>query len=303
MSDSDSNINMLNSVTNDLLLKYDENFNKLYDKKLGINSSIMNKEELIIKENDEIQNKNNTLTILQYTNIAIIIYGILLIFYGLERINYGKLIKYTILLIFVYVLIIIFTLYVHISRSSVINSINGVKVQMTEYIDTVIADELNYKCPATCTDNDDSVDKGKTLLGYAQPTLKTDPQLDVWKYGDMPTDLYTSPENPASTFYSNTKNIPNYRTTEKDKLINMPKPFFNSINPSSTYYQCQWNGGDTNNGDLPNVEQNKYSSIPCSYRPNFTEVGRYICTTNPNNLSGSEFNNVCDSISIPNFQS
>jgi hypothetical protein len=43
---SNSNISILNNVTNDLILKYDKNFNELYNKKLSINSSIMNKEEL-----------------------------------------------------------------------------------------------------------------------------------------------------------------------------------------------------------------------------------------------------------------
>ena len=292
---SNSNINVLNNVTNDLILKYDENFNELYDKKIGIDSSIMNKEELIIKENDEITIKNNTLTILQYTNIAVILFGVLLIIYGLGKIDMKKLLILTIVLIIIYVLVIIFTVYIHVTSQNALKNVHGVKVQMAEYIDTVIADKLDYKCPSKCSVNP-SV-SANTILGYAQPTLKTDSQLDAWQYGDIPTDLYTSPENPASKFYSNYKDIPNYRTTEKEKLENRPKPFFNTSYPSSTYYKCQWNGGASNNGDLPNVENNKYSSIPCSYRPNFTEVGRYICTKNPNSLSEPDFKNVCDNVS------
>ena len=34
----------LNNITNNLILKYDDKFNKLYNKILHINSSIMNKE-------------------------------------------------------------------------------------------------------------------------------------------------------------------------------------------------------------------------------------------------------------------
>ena len=295
---SNSNIGMLNNVTNDLILKYDENFNQLYDKKLGINSSIMNKEELIIKENDEINIKNNTLTILQYTNIAIILFGVLLIRYGLGSFDMKQLLIYTTILIIIYVLVIIFTIYIHITSQNVIKNINGVKVQMGEYIDTVIADKLDYSCPATCTNN--PTVSANTILGYAQPTLRTDPQLDVWQYGDIPTDLYTSPKTPGSKFYSN-QNIPNYRSTLEEQTQDMPQQFFNSTYPSSTYYQCQWNGGASNNGDLPNVENNKYSSIPCSYRPNFTETARYICTKNPNNLSDTEFKGSCSNVS--NYES
>jgi hypothetical protein len=299
---SNSNISILNNVTNDLILKYDENFNELYDKKLGIDSSIMNKEELIIKENNEITNKNNTLTILQYTNLAIILYGVLLIMYGLGKFNMKKLLIYTTLLIIAYISVIIFTLYIHITSQNILKHINGVKVEMGEYIDSVIATQLNYKCPTTCTKNPTFV-SADTITGYGQPTLRTDSQLDVWQYGDIPTDLYTTPDNPASKFYSNSKNVPNYRTTEKEKKENMPQPFFGSSFPSSTYYQCKWGGGESNNGDLPNIDSTKYSSIPCSYRPNFTEVGRYICTKNPNSLSSTDFKKACDNISYTNFES
>ena len=43
--------NNVNDITNQLILKYDDKFNQLYDENLNINSSIMNKEELIVKIN------------------------------------------------------------------------------------------------------------------------------------------------------------------------------------------------------------------------------------------------------------
>ena len=299
---SNTNISMLNDVTNNLILKYDENFNELYNKKLYINSSIMNKEELIVKENDEIANKNNTLRILYYTNIAIVLFGILLISYGYRKINIKKLILYTIILVVIYLLVITFTMYIHVSTENVLKNINGVKVEMQQYVDNVIAGPINYTCPTQCTPNP-VIESGNIITGYEQPTLKTDPQLDVWQYGDIPTDLYTTTENPASKFYSNYQNIPNYNSTLEEKIENMPKPVFGTTFPSSTYYQCEWNGSNTNNGNLPNVETNKYSSIPCSYRPNFTETARYICTKNPNIISDSEFSTVCDNVSLTNNNS
>ena len=56
----------VNSITNQLLAKYDDNFDNLYQSIIRINSSIMNKEEIINKENDEIINKDKIITILQY---------------------------------------------------------------------------------------------------------------------------------------------------------------------------------------------------------------------------------------------
>jgi hypothetical protein len=292
---NNSNIDMLNNVTNDLILKYDDKFNELYDKKINIDSSIMNKEELLIKENDEIYVKNNTLSILQYTNIAIIVFGVILITYGMGKIDYKKFIQFTIILIVVYILVILFTSYIYLTSENLVKNINGVKVEMAKYVDTVIADELNLTCPSTCIVNPD-VSPGSTILSYEQPTLRTDPQLNVWQYGDIPENLYTSPKTPASAFYSNYSDIVNYRQTLEEEMGNEPKPFFNTTYPSSTYYRCKWNGGNTNNGGLPNVENIKFSSIPCSYRPNFTEEARYICTKDPNKLSESDFNKVCNNV-------
>jgi hypothetical protein len=294
---SNENITQLKNVTNDLILKYDENFNELYDKKVNIDSSIKNKEELIIKINDEINNKNNKLQILQYTNIAILIFGVIIILYGLEKISLSMLLILTVILIIVYLLVITFTIYIHLTAQNVVKNINGVTVQMTEYIDSVIAKELNFKCPATCSVNQ-TLNGGPTIMGYAQPTLKIDPQLNVWQYGDVPSDLYTTTNNPASTFYTNYIDISNFNKTDEEQRENMPKSVFSTTYPNSTYYKCQWNGGTGING-LPNTESSTYSSIPCSYRPNFTETGRYICRDNPNKFNGDDdkIKDICDDVS------
>jgi hypothetical protein len=168
-----------------------------------------------------------------------------------------------------------------------------------------MANKLGYQCPPSpCSANLDVSSESPTIFGYEQPTLNTDPQLNVWQYGDIPTDLYTTPQNPASTFYSNQPNIPIYKNTLQEQIEDMPASTFGTTYPSSTYYQCQWNGSNLNKGvqnmnnaGLPNIETNTYSSIPCSYRPNFTETARYICTQNPNNLSSSQFNQVCNNVS------
>ena len=280
-----NNLKDLNNTTNDLLLQYDTKFNDLYNKKVRFDSSITNKEEIIIKENDEIANKENTIFILQYLILLIIFFGIALVLFALGKIDYQKLIIITIILIIIYIII-----YYRVQLNNVKQK---VKVDMATYISNVIENELPYKCPAKCSATSASTAPTTNLIqGYEQPTLKTDPQLNVWQYGDMPTDLYTT-----SNFYSNYTNIPNFNATSEEQLVNEPKSAFGTTYPTSTYYKCQWLGGDSNKGDLPNVESNIYSTVPCSYRPNFTETGRYICNKDPNNLQGTSFNNACDDVS------
>ena len=64
--------NNLNNVTNELLLKYDDKFNRQYNKIVSINSSIMNKEEIINRINEEINNKNIKIDVLKYLVIYVL---------------------------------------------------------------------------------------------------------------------------------------------------------------------------------------------------------------------------------------
>ena len=79
----------------------------------------------------------------------------------------------------------------------------------------------------------------------ASPTLNTDPQNNVWKDGD---GQYISP----------------------------------SKGNSLTYYECKWLGGDINGNSLPIQDQNKYSTIPCTYKANYTQLNKFICNDDPN---------------------
>jgi hypothetical protein len=119
------------------------------------------------------------------------------------------------------------------------------------------------------------------------PTLSTDNQSNVWQFGDIPKGGYSS-NAPIQQFYKSPTGIQDYNDSE-----NEPRQSFGTTYPTSTYYECQWMGPPNQNPGLPNPE-NKYSAIPCSYRPNFTEVGRYICNENPN-LTGNITN--CDNVS------
>ena len=38
---------------------------------------------------------------------------------------------------------------------------------------------------------------------------------------------------------------------------------------------------------------NKYSSIPCTYKPNTSETARWFCTKDPNTLNEDEISKYC----------
>ena len=290
----------LNSVTNDLLSQYDEKFNELYNTRVKIDSSIMNKEELIIKENDEIQLKDNRITILQYTIGLIILFGVLLILNALGKIDFKKMIILTIILIIIYLIVIYFSVYYKLTLYNAGKILRNTKVEMDKYITTVVEENNPYQCPTDCPANNPT-EPVPAIQGYRQPVLNIDPQLNVWKYGDLPENLYTTPENPGSTYYSNyDTTAPNYRSTDAEKKNNEPHPAFDTTHPLSTYYKCSWLGENNNTGSIggdDNQTTNMYSTVPCSYRPNFTEIGRYICKSDPNKAgAGADPLSVCDDI-------
>lgn len=285
----------LNNITNQLILNYDQRFNKNYNKIVEINSSIVNKEELIIKENQELQRKEIIISLLKISIYFIFLFGILLIVHALKKIDLKKLIIMSVLLFIIY--LIVAWLYAVSLWTGVTteNRIKNMKVQMQNYMGDVISEDLDLTCPSNCSSDNPPPPNTTEISGYESPTLNIDPQTNVWKYGDIPEDLYTSSKIPPSDFYANPTGIPYYRQTIEEELYNAPKPFFGSVNPVSTYYQCQWLGG-TNNQGLPNPESpTTYSTIPCEYRQNFQEVGRYICTDDPN--KNSNISSICENIS------
>lgn len=290
------NNNDLNNITNNLILKYDTKFNELYDKKVLLDSSISNKEELIIKINEEIFNKETRISVLQYTIILFIFLALLILANRMDKITIKNLIIISIILIGIYLSIIYFVVYNKVTTYTLGKNLRKMRVDMRNYVDNQINELSPYTCPMECPVNSETVESANSLKGYAQPTLRIDPQVNVWKYGDMPISAFTSSREPGNNFYTDPKNIANFRETLEEIEENEPKPFFGEPKTVLTYYKCEWMGGNKN-GDLPNFESNTYSSIPCSYRPNFKESGRYICNQNPNNLSGDDFNKACDNVS------
>lgn len=289
-----SNNNNVNDITNKLILKYDNKFNQLYDENLNIDSSIMNKEELIIKINDEINNKNYTISILQYSIIFSILLGAIIILYGLKKITNSQLIIIIIILFLIYLIAIYFGVYSKFYLNNLGKGLRNAKVIMDEYKADLLGILTDYQCPSTCPPVE-APQNPALIQGYGTPTLRTDPQLNVWKYGDIPTDLWTNDKLKGTNFYTN-YSIPNYNATLEEEIYNSPKSTFGTTYPNSTYYKCKWLGGDNNKYGLPNLENNTYSSIPCTYRPNYSEDGRYICSKDPNKISEGDFNKYCNTL-------
>jgi len=281
----------VDNITDKLLLKYDEKFNELYNNIVHINSSIMNKEEIVIKTNNDISIKDNWIICLIIGAFFVVLFGVLLIIKGLGKIDNTKLIIGIIILIIVYYIIVYFVINGTPNVEALRKKFDyDVKMKIYDAKDLI----KQYVCPARCPQISEENDFGD-ITGYQQPTLRTDPQLNVWKYGDMPMDLYTTKKTPGSMFYATPADIPIYRDTLEEDTIDSPKPFFGTTYPASTYYRCKWLGG-SKNGGLPNNEESRYSSIPCSYRPNYAEEGRYVCSKNPNNLPNDLFKKVCNNV-------
>ena len=293
----DSDTASLNNITNELILKYDENFNELYDKSVSMNSTITNKEEIIYKINDEIQEKERQIIILQNLLLYFFLISILIILYALKKIKLSMVIIISIVLFILFGIYIYYKIYNHITITQATKLFNNLKVEMKELPASIFGSVFKtpeYSCPTTCSQVSEEDVPHDMVYHTGSPTLNIDPQTNVWKYGDIPPDVFTTNAITGKALY-NDSSIPNYNRTVQEENANEPKPFFGTTYPFSTYYKCSWLGGNKTYG-LPNSEPNTYSSIPCSYRANYTETGRYICPYDPN------INNVgiggCDDVSV-----
>jgi hypothetical protein len=284
MSEEESQVNSDNYITNQLLLKYDEKFNEKYNQILNLNSSIMNKEELILKINDEILYKNNTITLLKYTIYLIIVLVILYVIKKMGRITNNIFMWSIILSIIIYFIAVYYSIYSTFNVVNTEKSIKSLNIDMKNYVNTLVSKATDYQCPTQCSKV--TPPNPNLVQTYDSATLIVDPQTNVWKYGDIPSGGY-SPNVTPQQIYSSPQNIPNYNSE-----LNSPKPSFGTTYPRSTYYECKWLGG--NSSGMPNTEQT-YSTIPCNYRQNYEEVGRYICSEDPN-VSGDI--STCEKISF-----
>jgi hypothetical protein len=282
-------------TTNELLLSYDKKFNENYSKIVQIDGSIQNKEQLIIQYNEVIMNKEKNIIILQYLIFLFLIFCILTVLYNRKIINFNTFIGMSLFMILIFGLIIYFSVLNHYSSYNVAKKIQNIQVAMQSYAQKVLEDNIpEYTCPSKC-DNKKAPVEEEININIQEPgdTLNINPQLNVWKLGSIPY---------------NKKGInPSYELKDRDPMLyswgDEPKPSFGTTYPKSTYYQCDWLGGENNSDGLPlgaPTKDKPFSTIPCSYKPNMKQKAKYICNTDPNlgnkNTKSTEFIQNCTEV-------
>lgn len=281
MADSASSIELIDT-TNQLILNYDEKFNKNYDKIVKIDGTIQDKEQLIIKYNEYILKQERNILISKYLIFLFIIIGILILLYSTKIINLTYFIGLSILMIIIFIVIIYFSVLHHYNLHNINKRIQGLQVAMKDYSKKLLEDVVpEYTCPADCSKNDDDKKEEEERIDIIQrdpgDTLNIDPQLNVWEKGALPYNKY------------GIKTVDTSDDVNPNSLYEMgdePKPFFGTTYPKSTYYECEWLGGGTRGASgLPlggPTDKKEYSAIPCSYKPNMKLKNKYICESDPN---------------------
>jgi len=287
-------LNLL-GTTNELLLSYDKKFDENYSKIVKIDGSIQNKEQLIIKHNEVIMNKERNIIILQYLIFLLIIFCILTILYIRKIINFNTFIGISLFMIIIFGLIIYFAVLNHFNSYNVAKKIQGIQVAMQSYAQKLLKEAVpGYTCPVKCDKKNIPIEEEisiPSIIKSPGDTLNIDPQLNVWQLGSIPynTEGINTEEEDNPMLYDNGDE---------------PKPSFGTTYPKSTYYLCDWLGGGTRGDEglpLGSPTSNKpFSTIPCSFKPNMMQKARYICNSDPNNLSNKdvnsdEFKNICSS--------
>lgn len=282
MTGYDSSTELI-GTTNQLILNYDEKFNKNYDKIVKIDGAIQDKEQLIIKYNEYILKQERNILISKYLIFLFIILGILILLYSFKIINLTYFIGLSILMIIIFILIIYFSVLHHYNLHNINKRIQGLQVAMKDYSKKLLEDVVpEYTCPANCSKNDDDDEEKEeskidVMLRDPGDTLNIDPQLNVWEKGALPYNKYG-----IKTTETGDDVNPNSLYVMGDE----PKPFFGTTYPKSTYYECEWLGGGTRGASgLPlggPTDTKKYSTIPCSYKPNMKLKNKYICENDPN---------------------
>lgn len=300
---SDNSINIgsnsqLDEVNNKILYEYNKKFDNLYKLRLSLDDFIKNKEELVNKYNDEAARKDYTIIVL---SSLIYIYIVLLVLYGFYYIKfYGLdgLIFFAILAI-AYISFNAYVQYKDVDAKLLVNqNIQNTAIKMKNFTQDTIEKIVPRQCPTKCVDkptkndgdnNSNSNSSYSNIITRKQPSLNVNSQIDVWKYGDVPNDLFTKPGFNKDIYINPSKFEKNYYNDE-----NYPKSNFDApINSGATYYKCDWLGGDSDT-QMPNTEKGTYTTIPCSYRDNFKESGKYFCPkgVDPNNSDISNCMNV-----------
>ncbi len=281
-ADSDTS---LNNITNQLLLKYDDNFNSLYTKSTNLDRAIMNKEELIFQNMDYSDRNTKAIYVLYYTIGLTIIYFLLFTLHATNRIT-TKLLWVVVLILFLFYLLIIY--YRVIYESNVNLALLSYETgKAIKNIPNTVGSSTSYKCP-TCPG---STGNGGSSTGDAGNNIILDKQSseNVWLYGDKAMNINNSTFSGVdiNDYYSGAIGVD-------------PKPFFQGISKlGATYYKCDMKAPRANadNGiGIQGFVKSTFSTIPCTEMNGFEETAKYICTGNANGEVNSDTDGGCTEI-------
>jgi hypothetical protein len=281
----------LNDVTNQLLLKYDGQFDKLYNTSDQLNQGITNKEELIVQNMQSEEIKDKTIQGLYYLFPFLITIAIIWILQAKEKLKFKLALLLTILLIIIYIIILYYYIIWEAKKNIAIQSANT-GLNMKSWIESIFVETpSDYSCPDDCIQEisgeisgDESADG--TVTPYSSVILDRQSSENVWLHGDRSLNLYNAKFKQPPYLRKG-----NYYTEEELKQIK-PQPWFQGISPNgATYYECQYEGAFPkgslkarniyrDNG-IPMIgKQNVFSTIPCHQMSGYQQKGKYICNTN-----------------------
>lgn len=240
----------LHNVTNQLLLKYDNNFQKYYQASDVLDEGIMNKEELILKNLQEDERKNKMIQILYATIAFTLLAFFLFSAHALQKIQ-TKQLWIGLLILFLLYLFYIYYKIIYESKINLALLSYQTGQSMKAFGESVLTGSVpNYQCPTGCelSGNDDEISGSSN---------------------NFPDDL-------------NYPSIPILdRQSSKNVWLNGNQPWFRKINPQgATYYQCEYDGplGAGYERGIPMIGKEKvFSTIPCTEMKNYKQMGRYIC--------------------------
>jgi hypothetical protein len=260
------------AITQKLSLKYDDVFNKNYDKINGLTSQISTNDDLI-----RTYNEDNFKMDIQNMVLQIIAVATVLIFIVVLLFRFGLFASVTLLATIVASIVVLAMLFIYFTYYSddynaYLDRVSRETGKKMDKGDEPMGDDLScnmYEEEEGATIGDTSNEILNYDISSKNDLLKPDSDYNVWLDGDHKS---SNKINENSVRYVDSK----YGEDVKGK--------FNGISPEgATYYDCRFKGADFN-GD-PLKKDILKTTVPCKYFINYDEMGKYT-------KSGSTFTKI-----------
>lgn len=290
-----SDTTSLNSVTNQLLLKYDSQFNKLYDTSNQLNQGITNKEEIIIQNLQYEESKDKIIDSLNAFIPFSMIIGIIWIIYGIGKLPVKSAFGMSVVILLIYIFYINIYVYHNAGKNALIQSSNTGSTMKSWFDSIFVGKGDDYTCPGDCINEISGEISGSTdptdpdnsqVVAYPTVILDKQSSENVWLHGDRSLNLYNAKFIKPSYLQKG-----DYYSQEELNTI-QPQPWFRKISPNgATYYKCQYDGAFPRgsvkarnayggNGIPMLGKEEVFSTIPCDQMSGYKEKGKFICNSN-----------------------